>query len=45
VSELLRCMIASVAHRSGASILALDAEFARLADVVGIEMDPASQPI
>jgi predicted nucleic acid-binding protein len=39
---LIDCMIASVAHRSGASLLALDADLARVADVVGIEFDPAS---
>jgi predicted nucleic acid-binding protein len=40
---MIDCMIASVARRSGASILALDADLARLAEVVGIEMDRASR--
>lgn len=34
-------MIASVAHRHGAALLALDADLNRVADV-GIEMDLAS---
>ena len=40
---LIDCLIASVARRSGASLLALDADLTRLADVVGIEMDQASR--
>jgi predicted nucleic acid-binding protein len=36
------CMIATVAHRHGAALIALDADHARLADVVGIEMDEAA---
>jgi predicted nucleic acid-binding protein len=40
---MIDCMIASVAHRSGASLLALDADLTRLAEVVGIEMDEASR--
>ena len=40
---MIDCVIASVAHRSGASLLALDADLTRLADVVGIEMDKASR--
>ena len=40
---MIDCMVASVAHRSGASLLALDADLTRLADVVGIEMDEASR--
>jgi hypothetical protein len=39
---MIDCMIASVAHRSGTSLLALDADLTRVADVVGIELDPAS---
>lgn len=39
---LLDCMIASVAHRHGAALLALDADLNRVADVAGIEMDQAS---
>jgi len=36
------CLIAAVAWRRGASLLAADADLARLARVVGIEMDEAS---
>ncbi len=39
---MLDCMIASVASRHGASLLALDADMTRLADVVGADMDAAS---
>ncbi len=39
---MLDCMIASVAHRHGAALLASDADLNRIADVVGIEMDGAS---
>lgn len=39
---LIDCMIASVAHRHGATLLAHDADLSRVAGVVGIEMDPAS---
>ena len=39
---MVDCMIASVAHRVGTAVLAHDADFARLANVVGIEMDHAS---
>jgi len=42
---MVDCMIASVAHRTDAAVLAHDADFARLAAVVGIEMDHASMPI
>jgi hypothetical protein len=35
-------MIASVAQRHGATLLAHDADMSRVADVVGVEMDPAS---
>lgn len=42
---MVDCMIASVAHRHGASLLALDADLARVADVVGIEMDEASRRV
>jgi predicted nucleic acid-binding protein len=41
---MVDCMIASVAHRQRASLLALDADLHRVADVIGIEMDDASQP-
>ena len=39
---MVDCMIASVALRHGASLLACDADLYRVADVVGIEMDGAS---
>ena len=41
---LIDCMIASVARRNSASLLAHDADLVRVAQVVGIEMDEASQP-
>lgn len=40
---LIDCMIASVANRHGAVLLAQDADMSRVADVVGIELDEASQ--
>ena len=39
---LVDCMIAAVAWRHGATILAQDADLGRIATVVGIGMDPAS---
>ena len=39
---LIDCMIASVAWRRGAAVLAHDADLDRVARVVGIELDPAS---
>jgi predicted nucleic acid-binding protein len=39
---LVDCMIASVARRHDAALLALDADLRRVADVVGIEMDVAA---
>jgi hypothetical protein len=39
---MVDCLIASVAHRHGAHLLARDADLSRVADVVGIEMDEAS---
>jgi predicted nucleic acid-binding protein len=39
---MIDCMIASVAWRRGAVLLAADADFIRIADVVGIELDGAS---
>jgi predicted nucleic acid-binding protein len=39
---LIDCMIAAVAHRHGATLLAHDADMSRVADVAGITMDPAS---
>ncbi len=42
---MIDCMIASVAYRHHATLLALDADLHRVADVVGIAMDKAaSQP-
>jgi hypothetical protein len=42
---LVDCMIASVAHRHGASLLALDADLNRIADVISIEIDEASRRV
>jgi predicted nucleic acid-binding protein len=39
---MVDCMIASVAHRHGATLLAADADLSRVARIVGIEMDAAS---
>jgi len=39
---MVDCMIAAVASRSGAILLACDSDMARIARVVGIEMDDAS---
>ena len=39
---LLDCMIAAVAHRRGAALLAHDADLDRVAGVIGIDMDRAS---
>jgi predicted nucleic acid-binding protein len=39
---IVDCMIASVAHRHSAALLALDADLARVANVVGIDIDDAS---
>ncbi len=39
---LMDCMIAAVAHRHGATLLAHDADLTRVANVIGIEIDPAS---
>lgn len=36
------CMVAAVAYRYGASVLAHDADLARVCEVVGIELDEAS---
>jgi len=40
---MLDCMIASVAHRRGASLLALDVDLTRVAEVMGIAVDEASR--
>lgn len=42
--RMLDCMIASVALRHGAALLASDADLSRVAGVVGIPMDEASRP-
>ncbi len=39
---MIDCMIAAVAWRRGASLLAQDADLARVAHVVGIDLDEAS---
>lgn len=39
---MVDCMIASVALRHGAAILAHDADFARMSDVVALDLDDAS---
>ena len=39
---LIDCMIASVAHRHHATLLAADADLVRLAAIVGIDVDDAS---
>ncbi|MPZ54069.1 MAG: PIN domain-containing protein [Acidimicrobiia bacterium] len=41
---MVDCMIASVANRRRASLLALDGDLTRVAAVIGIEMDVASRP-
>ncbi len=39
---MVDCLIVSVAHRHGASLLAADADLGRVAGVVGIDLDGAS---
>jgi predicted nucleic acid-binding protein len=39
---LVDCMIATVAKRTGASLLAFDADLARVAGVIGLDLDEAS---
>ncbi|MEJ7832055.1 MAG: PIN domain nuclease [Nocardioides sp.] len=39
---LIDCMIAAIAWRHGAAVLAHDRDFARVASVVGLELDPAT---
>lgn len=39
---MVDCMIASVASRNGATLLAFDADLSRVAQVVGIDLDEAS---
>lgn len=38
---MLDCMIAAVAHRHEATLLAYDADLARVAEVVGLRIDGA----
>jgi hypothetical protein len=38
-------MIAAVAWREGASLLAQDVDLVRIASVIGIELDAASHPL
>ena len=40
---MVDCMIAAVARRTGASLLANDVDVTRMAEVIGIELDPASE--
>lgn len=39
---LVDCMIVAIAHRTQAAVLAHDADLARIADVIGVRLDPAS---
>lgn len=39
---MVDCMIAAVAHRSGAALLSWDVDMVRVAHVIGIELDEAS---
>jgi len=39
---MVDCMIAAVAHRSGATLLSWDVDMDRVAQVIGIELDVAS---
>ena len=39
---MVDCMIASVAHRHGAALLAADVDLSRVANIVGINLDGAS---
>ncbi|MGH9119861.1 MAG: type II toxin-antitoxin system VapC family toxin [Acidimicrobiales bacterium] len=41
---MIDCMIASVAHRHQAALLASDADLSRVASIIGIELDEASSP-
>jgi hypothetical protein len=42
---MVDCLIASVAHRHGAHLLARDSDLNHIADVVGIELDEASRTV
>lgn len=39
---LLDCVVAAVAHRTGATVLSHDRDLARIAEVIGIPLDDAS---
>jgi hypothetical protein len=39
---MIDCMIASVAQRHQATLLAADVDLSRVADIVGIDLDEAS---
>lgn len=41
---MVDCMIAAVAWRNGATVLAADADLTRVAGVIGIGLDAASRP-
>ena len=41
---MVDCMIVAVAHRCGLALLAWDADMARVAEVIGIELDEESLP-
>lgn len=40
--RMIDCMIAAVAWRSAATVLACDADFSRMAQVIGVALDEAS---
>jgi predicted nucleic acid-binding protein len=40
---MIDCMIAAVARRHGAALLALDTDLTRVADIIGIELDDVSR--
>ena len=42
---MVDCLIASVAHRHGATLLAQDIDLSRVAQVVGIDLDEASPTV
>ncbi|HEV3309352.1 MAG TPA: PIN domain nuclease [Chloroflexota bacterium] len=42
---MIDCMIANVAHRHRAALLAHDADMSRMAAVIGIDLDPGSSRI
>lgn len=41
---MIDCMILAVAWRRGAAVLACDADFSRMAQVIGIDLDDGSSP-